>query len=120
MYMVFCVIDDPTKLDKVLAALEKGGIGGATIFESSGMHRHQKKHLPLPYLYAPMDTNEMDNVTVVMIVEDQAAVTKCQTIVEEVLGDLNQPDTGIFAAWKLDMTKGIPGCNTQGDQHGMG
>jgi len=119
MFMVFCVIDDPNKLDNTLVALEKGGIGGATIVESSGMHRHGKKRLPLPYLYAPMGADEMDNITIFMIVEDQTSVNKCQTILEDVLGDLNEPNTGIFAAWKLDVVKGVPGCGTKGDEHGM-
>ncbi len=120
MYMVLCVIDDPGKLDKVLVALEKGGVGGATIFESSGMHHRKKHRLPLPYLYGPMGADEEDNITIFTIVADKPAVEKCLAIIEDVIGDLSQPNTGIFASWPVDITKGIPEHNAEGDNNGMG
>ena len=107
MFMVLVVIDDPAKVDKVLAGLEAGGITGATIIESTGLHRKQKKHIPMPYLYSGAQTGEEDNLTLFAIVPDRATAEKCLGIIEGVVGDLAQPNTGIFAAWELDMVKGI-------------
>jgi len=46
MFMVLCVIDDPGKVDEVLEALEAGGVTGATIMESTGLHRKRDKSIP--------------------------------------------------------------------------
>ena len=107
MYMVLCVIDDPGKVDRVLEALEAGGIRGATILESSGLHRKRQKRIPMPYLYVDPGQEEVDNVTIFTVVEDKAVAEKYLSIIESVLGNMDQPNTGIFAAWQLDMVKGI-------------
>ncbi len=114
MYMVFCVLDDPEKLGKVLEALEKGGVSGATIVESTGLHRQQKKRIAMPYLYSAPTLNEMDNITIFTIVPNKKAAEDCLAIVESVVGDINNPNTGIFAAWELDILKGLrPGVEAQ-------
>ena len=107
MFMVLCVIDDPAEMDKVLAGLEAGWITGATIIESTGLHRKQIKRIPLPYLYSGAETGELDNLTLFTIVPDRATAETCLRIIEREVGDLAQPNTGIFAAWELDMVKGI-------------
>lgn len=107
MYMVFCVLDDPDNLGKVTEALEKGGIRGATIFESTGLHRVQKKHLAMQYLYSPQAMEETENVSLFAIVPDKKAAEDCLVLIESVIGDLCNPYTGIFAAWELDMIKGL-------------
>lgn len=107
MYMVFIVLDDPDELNKVLEALEKSGVSGATIVESTGLHRHQKKHIAMPYLYSAPTLDEMDNTTIFTIVPNKEAAEGCLSIVESIVGNLNNPDTGIFAAWELDMLKGL-------------
>lgn len=108
MYMVLVVIDDPANVDKVLEGLEAGGITGATIIESTGLHRKKKKHIPLRYLYVSPVPEETENLTIFTIVPDRETVKKCQEIIEHVVGDFNNPDTGIFAAWELDQVKGVP------------
>ncbi len=107
MYMVLVVIDDPSRLDKVLEGLKAGGITGATLIESTGLHRKQKKHIPMPYLYSGDEPGEVDNLTLFTVVPDRKTAEKCLTIIENIVGDLNNPNTGIFAAWELDLVKGI-------------
>lgn len=107
MFMVLCVVDDPSNVDQVLEALEAGGITGATLIESTGLHRRQKKHIPLPYLYTRPESLETENMTLFAIVPDRACAEKCRAIIEGVVGDLNSPNTGIFAAWQLDIVKGV-------------
>jgi nitrogen regulatory protein PII len=116
MFMVLCVIDDPSNVDQVLEALEAGGITGATLIESTGLHRRQKKHIPLPYLYTRPESVETENMTLFAIVPDRACAEKCRAIIEGVVGDLNSPNTGIFAAWQLDIVKGV----TSRDEGGAG
>lgn len=107
MYMVLIVLDNPALLDKTLVALEEGGIRGATIIESTGLHRRKQKRLPMRYLYNNSMTEETDNITLFAIVSDRATAENCLSIVESVSGSLDDPDTGIFAAWELDLVKGL-------------
>jgi nitrogen regulatory protein PII len=107
MFMVLCVIDDPGKVDEVLGALEAGGMTGATIMESTGLHRKREKSIPLRYLYTSPEPFETDNITLFTIVPDAATADKCRRILESVVGDLEEPNTGIFASWQLDQVKGL-------------
>ena len=115
MFMIFCVLDDPGKLGKVVEALGKSGISGATIVESTGLHRAQKKHLVVQYLYSSSALDETDNITFFAVVPDKKAVNDCLASIESVIGDMNNPDTGIFAAWELDMIKGLRSAENTGE-----
>ncbi len=115
MYMVFCVLDDPEKLGKVLEALEKGGITGATIIESTGLHRIRKKRLVMQYLYSSPVMDEKENITLFAIVPNNKAVDDCLALIESVVGDMSNPDTGIFAAWELDRIKGLRSPENAGE-----
>jgi nitrogen regulatory protein P-II 1 len=106
-YMVLLILDDPTHLDKVLSALSEGGIGGATIIESTGLYRHQRKLIPMRYLYSSPQADEKDNVTILSIVDDKATAEKYLNLIETIVGDLDTPHTGVFAAWPLDLVKGV-------------
>jgi len=106
-YMALFILDDPSLLEDVLKAWTKGGIRGATIMESTGLYRLTRKLIPMRYLYTSREASEKENVTLIAIVDDQAMVEKCLQLTESVVGDLNQPNTGIFAAWPLSMVKGL-------------
>lgn len=106
-YLTMLILDDPAQLDAVLTTLVKGGIRGATIIESTGLYRHQRKLIPMRYLYTSQDADEKDNLAIFALVEDKAAADKCLNLIESVVGDLSQPHTGVFAAWPLDIVKGL-------------
>ncbi len=106
-YMALFILDDPSLLEDVLKAWTKGGIRGATIMESTGLYRLTRKLIPMRYLYTSREASEKENVTLIAIVDDQVMVEKCLQLTESVVGDLNQPNTGIFAAWPLSMVKGL-------------
>lgn len=106
-YMALIILDDPSLLEDVLNAWTKGGIRGATIMESTGLYRLTRKLIPMRYLYTSREASEKENVTLIAILDDQAMAEKCLQLTESVIGDLNQPNTGIFAAWPLSMVKGL-------------
>lgn len=106
-YMALFILDDPSLLEDVLKAWTKGGIRGATIMESTGLYRLTRKLIPMRYLYTSREASEKENVTLIAIVDDQTMAEKCLQLTESVIGDLDQPNTGIFAAWPLSMVKGL-------------
>ncbi len=108
MFMIMLVLDDSDHLDAILEAWAGLGVSRVTIIESSGMHRRKLKHFPMRYLYGGKAVEECGNLTLIVIVKNEPLIRQCLKAVEEIVGDLNQPNTGVFAAWPLTLTKGIP------------
>lgn len=111
MYMVWFVLDDAQKLDDILDAWHEVGVTGVTILESSSRHRRrQARPLGARYMFGAgraVEHVEKGQFTLMTIVPDQAAVQLCQDAAEKIVGDLNNPDTGILVAAQLDHVKGV-------------
>lgn len=108
MFMVLLVLDNPDQLEAVLQAWDQAGIRGATIIESTGINRHLKRLIPMRYLFQAQGGEEEGHLTLLAIVESQAQVEACLHATESVTGDLDGPNTGVFAAWPLTTVKGLP------------
>jgi nitrogen regulatory protein PII len=111
MYAVIFVLHDPNKLDKVLEAWQGVGISGVTIIESTGIHRRtmQKKHIPMRFQFQPLAVGiEEGNITLMTILPSKDMLKNCVSTVESIVGDLNDPDTGILFSWPLEYVKGVP------------
>lgn len=107
MFMVMFVLDDICLLNPLLESWVKIGITGATILESSGLHRSIKKTIPMRYAYVNQAVEENGNISIFTIVANEEMVEHCLKAIESIVGDLDQPNTGVFAAWPLLKTKGI-------------
>jgi hypothetical protein len=114
MYMVMCVLDGLGRLDAVLQAWEEAGIRGATILESTGIQRRQKRILPMRYVFQTVGNIEESHFTLLAIVESHEVVQACLQATERLVGDLDDPNTGIFAAWPLAVVKGLPPARETG------
>jgi len=108
MYMLMFVLDDPGLLDELLEAWEKAGVRGATIIESTGIHRRLKKLLPMRYVFQSAGIVEESHYTLFVIVENEGIVRACLHATEQLVGNLDEPNTGVFAAWPLSVVKGVP------------
>lgn len=106
MYMIMFVLDDTDQLDRLLAAWEDAGIRGATIVESTGIHRLRRKNVPMRYLFQTSGLVEEGHLTLFVIVDNEQQVQDCLKATELAIGDLHQPDTGVFAAWPLAILRG--------------
>jgi hypothetical protein len=109
MYMVMFVLDDPNRLDELLAAWVEAGIKGATIIESTGIHRRRKQTIHMRFLYQTVGSLvEEGHVTLFALVSDEEKAQICLRATEALVGDLAGPNTGVFAAWPLAVVKGLP------------
>lgn len=109
MFMVMCVINDPSLLEDVLVAWQRIGINGATILESSGMQRRLACQLLIPQRYAFEGLTEScseSHNTLFSIVPDELTVQASLLATEKVVGDFSLPHTGVFASWPLAFVKG--------------
>jgi len=108
MYMIMLVLDDPARLDKILEAWAQIGVTGATIIESTGMHRRTRKHIPMRYSFEDTSLQEKGNYTLFVIVANEELVNQSLAAVESIVGNLDDPNTGVFSAWPLAVVKGVP------------
>lgn len=110
MQMVMFVLDDPSRLDEVLDAWQEMGIQGATIMESTGLYRRRAHIMGTRYGFGfprVVERVEEGHYTIFAVVPDASVAQRCLTAVEAIIGDLAQPHTGVFAAWNLDLAKGM-------------
>jgi len=109
--LAMLVIDDASKLDEVLGVWEEAGVRGATIMESSGLARRRgylQDDLPLfPSVSSLMQGSKNHNVTIFAVLEESVDVEALLAKTESILGDLSQPNTGIFAVMPLAYVKGV-------------
>ena len=114
MYLLVMVLDDTTRLNEVLHAWEEAGVPGVTILESTGLARTLERHnargayAGFSQLFGAGRIGHNTLFTVINDIDRAAAVA---TRVEAILGDLNNPNTGILfvipvlAAWGLGRVK---------------
>ena len=123
MQMVLFVLDDPDLLDDLLNGLHAVGISGVTLLESSGSYRRRAFLLGARHVAANSILTqriEEGHYTLFTLVPDVKAVQQCLVAIEAVVGDLDQPNSGIFTSWEVGITKGVsatlqPGRDNSGE-----
>lgn len=102
MYMVLAIIDDWSKWRDVLEGWTQAGAPGVTVLPSTGLERIRRKiglmgELPLmPSLKDFMQEEEDRHHTLFTIIREREVVDKVIAATQEILGDLNLPNTGIL------------------------
>lgn len=110
MYMLIMVLDDTGRLNDVLQAWEEAGVPGVTILESTGLARALARNHSYEAEATPNDPPARGRVghqTLFAVVDDIDVAARVADRVQAILGDLNNPNTGILflvpvlAAWGL-------------------
>lgn len=107
--MLVFILDRIQYLDKLLLELKDEGINSATVINSTGMMQElsrvgdERIISTLRPLFTPDHT---ENKTILMILTEDEVDT-ARSVINEVVGDLNQPETGILFALPLLFTDGI-------------
>ena len=114
MFFVLFVLHDETRLSDLLDAWDDVGVGGITVLPSTGMGRISKfaalrEDMPLiPSLSALLeDHDELLNRTLFTIVSDQAMVDRLVKATEQVVGPLQDENTGILAVLPVAQVYGL-------------
>jgi len=110
MKLLIFILNNTDKLEELMVELSEAGIRGATIIESSGMAQvltHSKEDDPLiSYLRSIVDTSKETNKTILFVADDED-ITTIRKVINDVIGDLSQPQTGIIFSIPVDFTDGI-------------
>lgn len=102
MIFILFVLHDTAQIDPVLEAWENAGVSGITILPSTGLRRRKKsaslrEDFPLiPSLQDMLSYDESLNRTLFTVVKDQEIADRVLAATQEVVGDLNLPNTGIL------------------------
>jgi hypothetical protein len=114
MFLVLYVLHDESRLNEILDAWGQAGVGGITILPSTGMgrmvkHMTLREDMPLiPSLRDLLDDHEqMRNQTIFSIVESPDLAEKLHAVTENIVGPLDDPDTGIMAVLPLIKVYGL-------------
>lgn len=113
MQLILFVLNDPNLLDAIIKAWEEAGVGGITILPSTGMARIREKgawrdDIPLiPSIDDFHDYVEAFSRTLFTIVDSDEMVDNVIAATEHVIGDLDDPHTGILVSLPVNKYRGI-------------
>jgi nitrogen regulatory protein P-II 1 len=113
MQLVWFVLSQPEKLKTLLDAWEKTGVSGVTILASTGLGHLRKngllrEDLPLiPSLDQLFCDEETSSRTLFTVIEEETLLEKLLTVTQQVVGDLNQPNSGILITLPVSHVYGL-------------
>jgi nitrogen regulatory protein PII len=107
MQLLIAVINEPDRIDDVLAGFLDLGITGATVIASEGMGRVLSTDLPIfAGLQAFASGSRPQNTTIFSVIADDR-VAPALTLLREVVGDLADPATGIAFVLPVNQVVGL-------------
>lgn len=110
-HLLVLVVDDQEHFPEILKAWEEIGVPGITVVESLGSRRLRdglRDDLPLMIsLRAVMELEETHNRTLFCVIENDALLEKAIAAAERIVGDFNQPHTGILFTVPVDRSMGV-------------
>lgn len=114
-YMVLLIIDDLNICPSVLDAWDAAKVPGITILESTGMGRIRKDSIRddipmMPSLSELFRPREQQHRTIFCVVEGEEMVDRLVKITQEILGDLDNPNTGVLFVLPVSRAIGLHGA----------
>lgn len=111
MKLLFFVLEQNDKLDDVLVSLTDHGIVGATVLEGKGMMKllaeHDEGEVPVfGAIRHYLNPDRVKRTLIFMGIQDEQLEIAVQAI-EDVVGNLNEKDTGVIFSVPVDFAKGL-------------
>lgn len=113
MHLILFVLHDPDKLMDLLDAWDGAGVSGVTILPSTGIGRLKssdmlREDIPLiPNLEELLQVREKSNRTLFTLVEGQGMIDRVVKATEAIIGDLDEPNTGILTVIPVSNIYGL-------------
>lgn len=108
MKLLVFVLNKEEFLEKVLEAYIEAGVAGATILDSEGMGRFLAYEVPLFAGFKEfMKGNRPYNKTIISVVRHQETIDDLKKLIDEIVGGLEKPGTGIMFTLPVDWAAGL-------------
>lgn len=117
--LVVLVLNDPERLDEILTALLELGVTGATVLDSEGMGRILPDQVPVFGGLQAAVAARPRNATILSVLE-ASRVDPVVARVQEVLGDLSAPSTGIVFVLPVERVVGLAPKLARTEEQGEG
>ncbi len=109
MKLVVFVLNDTSLLDDFLHELNGHNIHGATIISSSGMARKLIENDDMKFigtLKSLFDNPRVESNVIMMVLEDDRVPVVYQ-VIDNIVGDLSRPNTGIAFTMPIEDVEGF-------------
>jgi len=108
MILLVFICNQPERLDEVLEGFLEVGITGATIIDTVGMGQILASEVPIFAGFRSMFRGASTvNKTILSVVNDAAKVEEALEIIEEAVGNLDEPGNGIAFTIPIDQVRGL-------------
>jgi nitrogen regulatory protein PII len=108
MKLLIFILNKEEFLEEVLEAYVEAGVAGATLLDSEGMGRFLTYEVPLFAGFKEfMKGNKPYNKTIISVIRNEAIITKLKSLVDQVVGGLDNPGTGIMFTLPIDWASGL-------------
>lgn len=108
MKLLVFVLNNEEFLEEVLEAYVEAGVTGATILDSEGMGRFLAYEVPLFAGFKEfMKGNKPYNKTILSVVRDDGTVKQVRSLIDPLVGGLDNPGTGIMFTVPVDWVSGL-------------
>lgn len=109
MKLLIFILNNNDMLDKLLKTISNAGIRGGTTIDSKGMGRQLSKNDDSP-LFGSIrkffNPDRENNTTLLFALKDEQ-ITQVIKIINEVVGDLSKPNTGILFVLPIEYVEGL-------------
>ena len=107
MKLLILILNKVEKLEEVLEGFIEIGISGATVIDSVGMGHIISEEVPifagLRFMFAGAKSH---NKTILSVIKEEKEEIVVR-LLEKILGDLNEPGTGILFMIPVDRVEGL-------------
>lgn len=107
MKLLILILNKVEKLEEILEGFIEIGISGATIIDSIGMGHVLSEEVPifagLRFMFAGARPH---NKTIFSVIKEEKEA-EALALIKKIIGDLDQPGTGIVFTIKLDRVEGL-------------
>ncbi|MBS4031329.1 MAG: hypothetical protein KGZ63_07920 [Clostridiales bacterium] len=108
MELLVFVLNQPEYLDEILEGFLRADIRGATVIDSTGMGRTLCDKVPIfGGIRSLIQGCRPNNLTIFTVVRDKEKRDMAITVIEDVLGNLDRPNTGFLFCVPVSMARGF-------------
>jgi CBS domain-containing protein len=107
--LLLVILHDTSLLPDLLQIWQEIGVPGSTILKSAGGHRAQTwlSRVSLGAINHLFETKEVQNRTIISIIEDEDLLAQAIAEAERVVGGFDRPNSGVLLVLPIAQTRGI-------------